>query len=265
MIKESEEINGFYFNKAIASEHSQLVLEMGMYLCNVPGIMGADIQNVPSTFRVPSANHSEEERVRETLEEDEYQEMLQERGKTAPSGAAPVSALPEDPDPATVRQDAFPAYDDAAGEVDEEEDEEEDEDEHDAGYEAPPPLVENVDNPDLLPLEVNVTNPGSTGTGIHAEPGASAASAAKSLEPDAAVSSIPYSWDMSATFLSCRMVETLHNDVEPYVDAVRAECPDVFGKEDREVTLRDLPQISLRFPGLEEKEKKRIPSRAPCR
>ena len=97
MIKESEEINGFYFNKAIASEHSQLVLEMGMYLCNVPGIMGADIQNVPSTFRVPSANHSEEERVRETLEEDEYQEMLQERGKTAPSGAAPRAPCPRTP------------------------------------------------------------------------------------------------------------------------------------------------------------------------
>jgi hypothetical protein len=59
------------------------------------------------------------------------------------------------------------------------------------------------------------------------------------------------------------MVETLHNDVTEYVDAVRAECSDVFGNEDREVTLRDLPQISLRFPGLEEKEKKLQPLSRP--
>ena len=264
LVKESEEINGIYFNKSVASEHSQLVLEMGMYLSNVPGIMGADIQNLPVTFRIPSANTSEEARKKEELEEDAYQEMLLEREKAAPSGAPPqAGTIPEDPDPATVRQDAFPAYDNAAGEVEEEDDEDNEDDEDDAGYEAPPPLVENSDNADLMPLEVNVSNPASVGTGIRAEPGAAAASAAKSLEPDAPVTSIPYSWDMSATFLSCRMIETLHNDVTEYVDAVRAECPDVFGEEDRDVTLRDLPQISMRFPGLEEKEKKLQPLSRP--
>jgi hypothetical protein len=262
MIKESEEINGFYFSKAIASEHSHLVLEMGMYLSNVPGIMGAEMQNLPPTFRVQSATYKEVDRVREEMEEDNYQEELarqQERTQGGPSGSSPASARPEDPDPATVRQDEFPAYEDAAG--DEEDDDIDDED--DAGYEAPPPLVDGSDNSDLLPLESDVTNPGSSGTGIRAEPGASMASAAKSVEPDAAVTSIPYSWDMSATFLSCRMVETLHNDSAEYVDSVRAECPDVFGHEDREVTLRDLPQISMRFPGLEEKDKKLQPLSRP--
>ena len=261
MLKENEEINGCYFSKYVASEHSQLVLEMGMYLSNVPGIMGAELANLPATFRIKEAASNEYARKKEQMEEDVYQEELakhQERAQGDPS----VSARPEDPDPATVRQDEFPEYEDAAGEVEEEEEEEE-EGEDDAAYEAPPPLEDLGESSDLLPLEVDVAHPGSAGTGIRAEPGASAASAAKNLEPDAAVKSIPYSWDMSATFLSCKMVETLHNDVDEYVDSVRAECQDVFGEEGRDVTLRDLPQISLRFPGLEEKEKKLQPLSRP--
>jgi hypothetical protein len=264
MIKESEEINGIYFSKYVASEHSQLVLEMGMYLSNVPGIMGAELAHLPTTFRIEKANATEEARKKEQMEEDVYQEELARddpdfdaHRRVRVPGASPASALPEDPDPATVRQDHFPEYEDAAGEVDE------DDEEADAAYEAPPPLEDLGENSDLYPLEADVAHPGGVGTGISAEPGASAASAAKSLEPDAAVKSIPYSWDMSSTFLSCKMVETLHNDVAEYVDAVRSECPDVFGNEDREVTLRDLPQISLRFPGLEEKEKKLFPLSRP--
>ena len=62
------------------------------------------------------------------------------------------------------------------------------------------------------------------------------------------VTSLPLLWEQLQIFLTIRMAETLFNDVGEYVDCMREDYPDVF-TEPRMHTLRDLPQLCLRFPG----------------
>ena len=83
-----------------------------------------------------------------------------------------------------------------------------------------------------------------------AQPGAAKVAAAMSVEEDAPITAMPYDWDMLQMYLTYKMAGTLHHDVENYVDNMRANYKDVF-TEDRSETLRDLPQVSLRFPGFE--------------
>lgn len=59
-----------------------------------------------------------------------------------------------------------------------------------------------------------------------------------------------YDWDMLQMFFTYKMAHTLHNDVEEYVTNMRRNFPNAFIGEDISQTLRDLPQVCLRFPGL---------------
>ena len=84
---------------------------------------------------------------------------------------------------------------------------------------------------------------------IRDRPGAAKVAAAMSVEEDVRIPSMVYDWDMLQSFLTYKMAGTLHHDVEGYVQNMRAHYKDVFS-EDFSETMRDLPQVSLRFPGL---------------
>ena len=86
-----------------------------------------------------------------------------------------------------------------------------------------------------------------------AQPSAAKESASLSVGEDARVKSLPYKWDMLQIFLTYKMAGTLHHDVEEHVDNMREAFPDVFS-EDRAETMRDLPQTSLRFLGVCDRE-----------
>ena len=87
-----------------------------------------------------------------------------------------------------------------------------------------------------------------------AQPGAARVSTAASAEDDARVPTMVYDWDMLQTFFTYKMAHTLHNDVENYVSDMRRNFPEAFQGEDLSQTLRDLPQVCLRFPGLRDTE-----------
>ena len=269
-IKESEATNGIYFNKNTASEHSNLVLEMGAYLADVPGIAGGNYKTVPSSFRVPGAGEGDAGRLaQETLRECQHQarqEALLESGRETPSEGGGSDG----PELAEVRADPMESADrEAEEEARRLEDESDDGEASDDGYasedmqDAPPLQGDNRTSPDLLPMEGDVADPAREGTGIEAGPGAARASAAASVDPDKPVEALPFHWDMSAIFFTCKMASTLHNDVTDYVKKFRAKFPDVFKNESLETTLRDLPQLSLRFPGTNEGDKKLVPLTRP--
>ena len=83
-----------------------------------------------------------------------------------------------------------------------------------------------------------------------AHPGAARVSTAASAEDDARVPALAYDWDMLQMFFTYKMALTLHHDVEEYVANMRSTFPEAFEGEDLAQTLRDLPQMCLRFPGL---------------
>ena len=83
-----------------------------------------------------------------------------------------------------------------------------------------------------------------------ARPGVAVVSTSMSVDENAPVKSLPYDWDVFHSYLTVKMANTLHNDCYEYVDEMRKCEPLVFSSETREETLRNLPQISLRFPGL---------------
>ena len=134
-----------------------------------------------------------------------------------------------------------------------EDDEEDDDDGFVSEGDDPPPLPSDArTTPDLVPMQEDVADPTREGTGIEAQPGAAQASAAASVDPDTPVKALPFHWDMSGIFFTCKMASTLHNDVGEYVKKFRTKFPDVFKDETIEETLRDLPQLSLRFPSTHE-------------
>lgn len=108
---------------------------------------------------------------------------------------------------------------------------------------GPQPPPHQTDG-DLAIGTASFAQPGSTRT---AGPGTAATASMESTQKDATVASLPYSWDMSQEFLTMKMIETLHNDCEGYIEDMRRDNADVFDDEDQETTLRDLPQFCLRF------------------
>ena len=159
-----------------------------------------------------------------------------------------------DPDPYNVQQDTMaPEPQDKEAQL-EYENEQARIDEMDDFTNAPMASEEVDERTDgMEPLEKDVSEPGSEGTGLKALPGAAAASAALSVDESADVPALPYDWDMLAMFLTFKMVDTLHNDCAEYISEMSENYPDVYGEEDKENTLRDLPQICTRFPGLRDK------------
>lgn len=85
---------------------------------------------------------------------------------------------------------------------------------------------------------------------LRAKPGVAVVSTSMSVDENAPVKSLPYDWDIFHAYFTLKMAHTLHNDCTAYVDSMRAREPTTFSKETREETLRNLPQLSLRFPGL---------------
>ena len=87
-IKESEATNGIYFNKNTASEHSNLVLEMGAYLADVPGVAGGDYGRAAVVSPPRRRGRRREEAAEELLQERQHQarqEALLSGGRETPS------------------------------------------------------------------------------------------------------------------------------------------------------------------------------------
>ena len=239
-LKECDSSNGFYFNKYTASEHSQLVVEIGIYLSGIPGIESGP-NSRPASFG--EENKTETESY-QNLRGDIKNMVLNGEAGTA-NNPVTIASDKDGPNPNQVRQDDMPEL--PRAQCDEEDEEER------AELPSGPPYYESAtDAANLGPIDDSVKNPNHDGTGISATPGASRASAAKSTLPDAPVKQLPYDWNMQAIFLSCKAADTLYNDCTAYVDKTRKLFPDVFEHESIDETLRDLPQISMRFPGLKD-------------
>jgi hypothetical protein len=226
-IKECEAFNGIYFNKHAASEQSALVLEMGLYLANVPGIAGGKYSIVPDSFKSDPNPAREEDRIDAELEESRQQQAGARQAEPA----------------AVIQVDDFEIA--AEGEDQTVEAEDCDFAEPD---ESPP--VDDDTHADHESVERSVTHPEEDAADVRPEPGATDRAAQASIDPGAMVPTLPYEWDQLAMFFTLRMSETLHNDVHAYVDKFRATYEDVYGYEEREETLANLPQISTRFPGV---------------
>lgn len=270
-IKESDAHNGIYFNKWIAREQANLVVEAGAYMSRVPGVAGGDYQKVPSTFRRQRAlsELSEAERLM-MMEEDEDED-------DDPQAAA---AAPADDDP-PLRDDDCPAFSpDELDEDDAEEDgqkpptaEEEDEEEVPVQEELDPDEAQEVEGDsaaqrEVAPAEAQVATAAASGSAAssepeaeeqqqapelaRAQPGAGVVAGALSADEEAPVKTMPFDWDLLQMFLTYKMADTLHNDCQDYVKMMRESFPEAFEDETLDITLRNLPQCVLRFPGMAE-------------
>ena len=233
-LEECEAFNGVYFNKHIASEHANLVVEIAHYLSTVPGIAGGRYEAVPQTFVVHKAAGDEAHKYQADLEES--------RNQVAASEHSPSPSIVE------VGED-HQAWMQDGPEPQRDEDLAEPEDS----------LPVQGDDVDLQSVDQSVSNPGSEHDVIQPTEGAAARVAAQTINPHAMQESLPYEWDQFGMFATCKAIDTLHNDCEAYVNKMRTKYPDVFGNEDAETTFRDLPQICMRFPGLKEKDKVLFP------
>jgi hypothetical protein len=237
-IKESEAHNGIYFSKWIANEHASLVVEAATFLARIPGIAGGNYTKAPDEFKELNATCNG--KSTRNLEVDKE----------------PAKDMEDDEEEIMPQQDSMPADPDVDEQQREYEEEQELADEEDLA--AQPPMasdeVDDHEHEGTEKLGSDIQHPDRAGSGLHAVPGVAAEASRRSVEEDAEVKSLPYDWDMLAIFLTLKMAETLHNDnVEDRVRKMAELCPDVFQGEDKEDTLRDLPQLCLRFPGLKDK------------
>ena len=249
-IKESEQ-GCLLFNKWIAREHSNLVVEAGVFLSRIPGVSGGDSKHIPDTFREPSALQkrrrerktpvvqvdNEVEHDDEQLRADDFPNLFpandaDDRDDSAPEdGQRPPTA--EEHTGEEVRETAPPSEQPTAADA--------------ARVDASTGQAAS----DVRPAVNRVSAPHQhTSAPGHARAGAAKVAAALSVDEDARVDALPYEWDMLQLFLTYKMAGTLHHDVRDYVDNMRREFGQVFGNETPETTLRDLPQMVLRFPGL---------------
>lgn len=247
-IKESEAHNAIYFSKWIANEHAALVVESSAFLARVPGVAGGDCTKVPATFRrgenATTSNEGKPKTLKVITETSRHGTMRDDEG---------MSRM--DPDPTTVRQDPMqPERATEEAQRDYEREQAEMEEEYEGSAYPPRASNEIDDNAEgMEPLEMDISDPGSAGSGLNAEPGVAARSARMSVDEGAEVKAMPYDWDLLQMFLTFKMADTLHNDCHDHVGRFAEFFPDVFENEDTEDTLRDLPQICMRFPGLKDK------------
>ena len=236
-IKECDSCNGIYFNKHTASEQASLVLEMGLFLSNEPGIAGGKYSAVPDSFKVI-----------DTKRPEDAQDALLEESRAA-HGDAEMADVDAAARPRDVQQDDFPALSPSrSAEEDAEEDFIEPEDS---------PLRSDDQSSEHSALAHGVECPELPDTGINPTAGACDRAARASIDPSAMVPTLPFEWDQSAIFFTIKMAQTLHNDVKPYVENVRTTFPDVYEDEDLERTLQGLPQMALRFPGVTDNKRTR--------
>ena len=265
-IKECEANNGIYVNKWAMDRHSELVVEASAFLATLPGVTGGQFTKVPSSFREHPKLQADDGRGRDVrMEPDEeraaeaqpsaarYERMRDDAELDGGSGSA-AGFDPNDPDPDTVAQDEM--------ELDERDEEaqrlyEAEQEEEEMQQEEPPLQAEMEESdPSHAPLEDEVRDPSRAGTnGFEAGAGLSAAAAAIRASDQAQVRAMPYDWDMLQMFLTCKMIDTLHNDCQDYVAEMAKHFPRPYASEDQSETLRDLPQLCMRFPGLKDKDK----------
>ena len=264
-IKESEQHGGIYFNKWIAREHANLVVEAGAFLSRIPGLAGSSSKHVPDSFREPSSLRKQQ---RERLEMAPLGDNDDDELADVPEGEL-VDDNQQMPLPTQQMDDAQEEYEpDDTGNVPPAAEEVDEDDNTDAGDNLSDACIS--DNEDKLndadaqrvegkgttsdnrPAEAPVRDaeaaPSAAGPRV-AQPGAAKVAAAASVDEDASVNSLPYEWDMLQMFLTFKMAGTLHNDIEEYVENMTNAFPNVF-TEDLAETIRDLPQLCLRFPGL---------------
>ena len=275
-IKESDVHNGIYFNRWIAREHANLVVEAGAYMSRVPGVAGGDYQKVPSSFRRQGA-------LRELSEAERSLMMAEDEASASAGGALAVAAAADGAaDTAGTRVDDMPpfpedeydeGYADEQGEVPPTADEEEEDQEELDEAEALDVEGGAAAQREVAPAEAQVaadasaSRPASEASAdedvvavepepelelARAQPGAGVVAGALSADEEAPVKTMPFDWDLLQMFLTHKMADTLHHDVEDYVKDMRAECPEAFQDEPLAVTLRNLPQVCLRFPGMAE-------------
>ena len=237
-IAECHEMNGIYFNKHVAAEQANLVVEMAHFLSTVPGIAGGSYAGVPDTFKSKNALNP----------------LKKNRGEGCVLVETHVDAAAVAVAAAAAAAAAEDAANDASGAAALEA--------HEAATGPSPALhVETHAAADLEAVERCVSNPTQDGSTPVLQPqaGATAQVAAMRADPDAPQDSLPYSWDMFATFATMRAIETLHNDCGAYVGKVREAHPDAFVGEEQATTLARLPHIVTRFPGLRERDKVLFP------
>ena len=240
-ITECEGGNGVYFNKYIANEHAALFLESSQYLATVPGIAGGNFTEGPASLQADRGARSEEDPVLDEVRKEE-------RAKRKASASA--SEVGSDDVPEEKRQKASAAAPmDVDHEVDEASDGEFAEGSESEGGD-PPEVSADASSSDLSSLKHGVERPEARDDGVQPTAGAFDRAASASVAPSLKQETLPSLWDQGAIFYSYKMAETLHNDCEAYVDAVRAKYPDLYDKEQREETLAKLPHITMRFPGI---------------
>jgi hypothetical protein len=244
-IKESEAHNGIYFSKWIANEHAALVVEAATFLARIPGIVGGDYTKVPSSFRPSQAiRKGDDGKYPTNVNDDKGQGSMQveEDEEEEPAEAPQQDPMQSEPQYTTEEEQR------------DHEQEQEIIDEQEQAMQPPMASDEIDDHDDMESLGSDISNPDKEGSGLHARPGVAAESVRRSMDESANVPALPYDWDMLAIFLTLKMAATLHNDdVEDHVTKFAEFFPEVFEGEDKEDTLRDLPQICTRFPGLKEK------------
>jgi hypothetical protein len=236
-IIECENGNGVYFNKYIASEHAALKVESAQYLSTVPGIAGGEFKEGPASFQ---ADQGSDYREQEDPVHDEVRKEVEAKRKAGPDvdlQDAPQGKRAKDSaaaEPMDVEEASDADFAEASG--------------SEAG--DPPEPRAGASPSDLSSVRLGVEVPGSV-DGDDVRPGAGACdrAASASVAPSLKHRSLPDLWDQGAIYYSLKMAETLYNDCEAYVDAVRAKFPDVY-QEEREETFEKLPHITLRFPGV---------------
>jgi hypothetical protein len=242
-VVECEGGTGIYFNKYIASEHAALFLESSQYLATVPGIAGGKFTDSPASLQADFGARVEEDPVH-----DEVRKEVEAKRKASASASEVGSEDgPQGKRPKTTS--AEPMEVDSDHEVEEASDGDFAEG-SESGTEDPPQMRADASGSDLSSLRQSVELPESKGDGVQPTAGAYDRAAGASIAPSLKNASLPSLWDQGAVFFSLKMVETLHNDCEAYVDAVRAKYKDLYDPEDRDVTFEKLPHITLRFPGI---------------
>ncbi|MBG10909.1 MAG: hypothetical protein CMD92_07040 [Gammaproteobacteria bacterium] len=237
-IAECENGNGVYFNKYIASEHAALKVESAQYLSTVPGIAGGEFKEGPASFQ---ADYGIDYREEEDPMHDEVRKEVEAKRKA--ESEVDLDDAPRekrvkdsaDAEPMDVEEASDAEFAEASG--------------SEAG-EAQEPQA-GASPSDLRSVRLGVEVPESSVGGDDVRPSAGACdrAAGASVAPSLKHRSLPDLWDQGAIYYSLKMAETLHNDCESYVDAVRAKFPEVY-QEEREETFQKLPHITMRFPGV---------------
>ena len=242
-IAECEGGTGVYFNKYVASEHAALKVESAQYLSTVPGIAGGDFADGPNSFKADNIFLRPEQG--DTVHDAARKEVEAKRKASASeagSDAAEGKRRRKAPAPEPMDVEGF-AAEDSDGEFAEG---------SGTGSEAgdTPELRADTSSSDLSSARQGVEVPDGNDNGVVPTAGAYDRVAGASAAPSLKQHSLPDLWDQGAIFYSLKMAETLHNDCEAYVDAVRAKFPDLYDLEEREETFEKLPHITMRFPGV---------------